>query len=111
MFLQGVTGEKSVCGPVLLHCLHNAELFSKLAFGMGKYQELDISKLDITKVNQLFYLATNIFHSGSMMQVRDYATYMALVSNSQGRGGDDALARFNTNMGNRSWTVFCKSQL
>ena len=104
-----------MCGPVLLHCLHNAELFSKLAFGMGKYQELDISKLDITKVNQLiFYLATNLFHSGrlhSMLQVRDYATYMALVSNSQGRGGEAALARFNTNMGNRSWTEFCKSQL
>ena len=47
---QGVRDESSVCGPALLHCYHHDERFSKFAFARGEYRDLDLSKLDITKV-------------------------------------------------------------
>ena len=68
---------------------HNAEPFSKLAFGMGKYREFDMESLDITIA-------------------RDYATYMALTANNQGRNGNTALERFRTKMGNNSWGELCR---
>ena len=70
---------------------HNAERFSKLAFGMGKYKGEDMAGLDITKV-------------------RDYATFMALSSSGQGEGGAAALATLQAEMGNRTWTEFCGLQ-
>ena len=86
---QGVADQtRSVCHPALLHCMHNAELFSKLAFGMGKYIDLDMAELDLTKV-------------------RDFATYLALTANSQGRGGERALARLREKLGEKSWAEHC----
>ena len=86
---QGVADQaRSVCQPALLHCMHNPDLFSKLAFGMGKYRELDMADLDLTKV-------------------RDYATYIALTANSQGKGGERALARLKESLGEKSWAEHC----
>jgi len=86
---QGVTDHKrSVCSPALLHCLHNAELFSKLAFSLGKYENYDMSDLDITTV-------------------RDYATFMALTANSQGKNGEVGLHNLKLKMGNSTWSQFC----
>ena len=52
---------------------------------------MDMSELDITNV-------------------RDYATFMALTSNSQGKNGDVALQKFNEKLGNSSWNSYCKGQ-
>ena len=79
---------RSVCQPALLHCMHNPELFSKLAFEIGKYTDLDMAELDLTKV-------------------RDYATYLALTANSQGKGGERALARLRESLGEKSWAQHC----
>jgi len=98
---QGVVdGARSVCQPALLHCMHNAERFSKLAFGMGSYKHEDMSALDITKV-------------------RDYATFMALTSTKQGKNGQEALDRFmekvkeNSDDGednDKAWIKFCEKE-
>ena len=86
---QGVADQsRSVCQPALLHCMHNPDLFSKLAFGMGKYRDFDMADLDLTKV-------------------RDYATYIALTANSQGKGGEKALERLKLTMAGRSWVEYC----
>ena len=86
---QGVADQsRSVCQPALLHCMHNAELFSKFAFGMGKYIDLDMAELDLTNV-------------------RDFATYLALTANSQGKGGERALARLRESLGEKSWAQHC----
>ena len=86
---QGVNDQtRSVCQPALLHCMHNPELFSKLAFEIGKYTDLDMAELDLTKV-------------------RDYATYLALTANSQGKGGERALARLRESLGEKSWAQHC----
>merc|ERR1712117_218418 len=97
---QGVVdNSRSVCQPALLHCMHNAERFSKLAFGMGSYKNEDMKDLDITKV-------------------RDYATFMALVSTGQGHGNDTAMDKFNkTVVGDDKrtndvvWSEFCDKRL
>ena len=69
---QGVTSQTvSVCEPALLHCMHNPDRFSKFAFRTGKYRDFDLADLDLTNV-------------------RDFATYVALTANSQGRGGERA---------------------
>ena len=96
---------KSVCGPALLHCYHNDEMFSKFAFQRGEYRELDLSQLDITQVTQV-----TLNHTDNQQQVRDYTTYMALVANSQGRGGEAALQRLQDTLGNQTWTRFCQQQ-
>ena len=86
---QGVADKtRSVCQPALLHCMHNPERFSKLAFGLGKYIDLDMSDLDLTKV-------------------RDFATYLALTANSQGKGGERALARLKESLGEKTWSQYC----
>ena len=86
---QGVADQsRSVCQPALLHCYHHDRLFSKFAFGMGKYIDLDMAELDLTKV-------------------RDYATYLALTANSQGKGGETALARLRESLGENSWAQHC----
>ena len=59
---------------------------------MGKYQDFDMTDLDITKV-------------------RDYATFMALTSNNQGKNGDVALEKINKQLGNSSWSEFCQKHL
>ena len=56
---------------------------------MGKYQDFDMSALDITTI-------------------RDFATFMALSSNSQGKNGELVLESFKQKMGNSSWTEFCQ---
>ena len=75
---------------------HNSERFSKLAFGMGTYKAEDMSGLDIT-------------------MVRDYATFMALTANNQGKGGEQAVEAFLTKAGGNSsesiatlWRKVCK---
>ena len=70
----------------------NAELFSKLAFARGKYDQFDMTELDIANI-------------------RDYATFMALTSNSKGRNGEVALKNFDIKIGNSSWAEFCQKQL
>ena len=79
---------------------HNAERFSKLAFGMGKYKGEDMAGLDITRG-------------------RDYATFMALTATGQGKGGEAAIARFNETVlggagedkpNDEIWKEFCKNQ-
>ena len=56
---------------------------------MGKYQDFDMSALDITTV-------------------RDFATFKALSSNSQGKNGELVLESFKQKLGNSSWTEFCQ---
>ena len=86
---QGVTDKtRSVCQPALLHCMHNPELFSKHAFAVLEYIDLDLAELDLTVV-------------------RDYATYIALTANSQGKGGEKALARLREKLGGKSWAEYC----
>ena len=86
---QGVADKtRSVCQPALLHCMHNTERFSKVAFGLGKYIDLDMSDYDLTKV-------------------RDFATYLALTANSQGKGGERALARLKESLGENTWSQYC----
>ena len=82
----------------LLPCRHNADRFSKLAFGMGKYKAEDMTGYDITKV-------------------QDYASFMAIHANNQGNGSEGALKRFNetvvkgrTELANdKMWSEFCSS--
>ena len=70
---------------------HNAEPFSKFAFGMGKYVGEDMQELNITVI-------------------RDYAMFMALSSNNQGRNKNLALENLQKQLGNRSWSEFCKDK-
>ena len=67
---------------------------------MGKYQDEDMSGLDITTV-------------------RDYATFMALSATGQGRGGEAAIARFEKTVvgggaedrpSDEVWMEFCGDQ-
>ena len=53
-----------------------------------KYIDFDMAELDLTKV-------------------RDYATYLALTANSQGKGGERALARLRESLGEKSWAHHC----
>ena len=70
---------------------HNAEPFSKFAFAMGKYRENDMAELDITIT-------------------RDYAMFMALSSNNQGKNGNIALDNLHKNIGNSTWPEYCKDK-
>jgi len=89
---HGVTDtDIHICRPLVLHCMHNAERFSKFAFAAGEYKDLDMSNLDLNNV-------------------RDYTTYMALTANSQGQNGELALERINGKMGNLSWNEYCQIQ-
>merc|ERR1719342_998762 len=88
---QGVTDfKRNVCEPVVLHCFHNAELFSKNAFSAGKYKNQDLGELDMTNE-------------------RDYATYMALVSSGQGKNSDKMLEKLRTTLGSKSWAEYCRA--
>lgn len=77
---------------------HNADRFSKLAFGMGKYKAENMTGYDITKVT-------------------DYASFMAISANDQGSGGEEALRRFNNTVikgrgelaNDKLWSEFCSS--
>jgi len=95
---QGVVdNSRSVCKPALLHCMHNAERFSKLAFGSGKYKNEEMKDLDITKI-------------------RDFATFMALTPNHQGKGGEAPLKKFQETIigdkvdvpNDKIWSDYCK---
>ena len=86
---EGVTDETvNVCEPALLHCMHNAERFSKFGFRSGKYRDFDMAGLDLTNV-------------------RDYATYVALTANNQGKGGEKALATLKKELGGKTWSEYC----
>ena len=86
---EGVTDETmNVCEPALLHCMHNAERFSKFAFKLGQYRDFDMAGLDLTNV-------------------RDYATYVALTANNQGKGGEKALATLKKELGGKTWSEYC----
>ena len=88
---QGVTSQTvSVCEPALLHCMHNPDRFSKFAFRTGKYRDFDLADLDLTIV-------------------RDFATYVALTANSQGRGGERAMAKLTEKLGGKTWTEYCST--
>ena len=77
---------------------HNADRFSKLAFGMGKYKAENMTGYDITKVT-------------------DFASFMAISANDQGSGGEEALRRFNNTVikgrgelaNDKLWSEFCIS--
>ena len=56
---------------------------------MGKYQDFDMSQLDLTNV-------------------RDYATYLALTANNQGVNGQVALERWTSK--NLSWKQYCNPE-
>ena len=43
-----------------------------------------------------------------MSNVRDFAMFMALTSNNQGKNGERALANFKTRMGNSTWSEMCQ---
>jgi len=89
LFDQGVSSTTtSVCGPALLHCYQHQELFSKLAFGVNKYVNFDMSNLDLTVVS-------------------GYAAYMALTSNGQGNHGEAALQAFNKKTSGLSLWQWC----
>ena len=86
---QGVNDQtRDVCEPALLHCMHNPDRFSKFAFRRGEYRDFDMSDLDVTKA-------------------RDYATYVALTANSQGKGGEKALATLREKLGGKTWNEYC----
>ena len=72
---HGVT-QGSVCNAVHLHCFQNSDRFSKLAFGLGQYKDLDMSNLDLT-------------------EAEDFATYMALRSSGQGKGIEELDKKYN----------------
>ena len=82
----------------LLPFRHNADRFSKLAFGMGKYKAEDMTGYDITKV-------------------QDYASFMAIHANNQGSGSEGAIKRFNDTVAkgrmelanDKMWSEFCSS--
>ena len=40
--------------------------------------------------------------------VRDYATFMALTANNQGRNGEEGIRNLKLKMGNRTWSEFCQ---
>ena len=63
------SGPNHVCYSKLIHCYHPQVLFSKFDFLFKKYVDFDMSKLQ-----------PNV--------TTDYATYMALMANGQGHGGD-----------------------
>ena len=42
-----------------------------------------------------------------LTKVRDYATFIALTANSQGKGGETALARLRESLGENSWAQHC----
>ena len=42
-----------------------------------------------------------------LTKVRDFATYIALTANSQGKGGERALARLRQSLGEKSWREYC----
>jgi len=89
LFDQGVSSTvTTVCGPALLHCYQHQELFSKLAFGINKYVDYDMSKLDITVVS-------------------GYAAYMALTSNGQGKNGEVALEALHRKTNGLSIAEWC----
>ena len=82
----------------VLFCFrHNAERFSKLAFGSGKYKNEEMKDLDITKI-------------------RDFATFMALTPNHQGKGGEAPLKKFQETIigdkvdvpNDKIWSDYCK---
>ena len=86
---QGVADQaRTVCQPALLHCMHNAERFSKFAFKLGQYRDFDMAGLDLTNV-------------------RDFATYVALTANNQGKGGEKALATLKKELGGKTWSEYC----
>ena len=58
---------------------------------MGKYRENDMAELDITIT-------------------RDYAMFMALSSNKQGKNGNIALDNFYKNIGNYTLPEYCKDR-
>ena len=64
------------------------ELFSKLAFGINKYVDFDMSKLDITVVS-------------------GYATYMALTSNGQGKNSEVAMEALHKKTNGLSIAEWC----
>ena len=70
---------------------HNAEPFSKFAFALGKYAEWDMAELDISVI-------------------RDYAMFMALSSNNQGRNAKAALDGLNMKKQNLTWPEYCKDK-
>ena len=81
----------------LFNFRHNAERFSKLAFGSGKYKNEDMTDLDITKI-------------------RDFATFMALTPNNQGKGGEAPLKKFQDTVvgdkvnvtNDKVWSAHCQ---
>ena len=70
---------------------HNAELFSKLAFAGGQYLKYDMASLDLTLA-------------------RDFATYMALVANSQGVNRQVARDKLKMKIKSASLHEWCESQ-
>ena len=64
------------------------ELFSKLAFGINKYVDYDMSELDITVVS-------------------GYAAYMALTSNGQGKNSEVALEALHKKTNGLSIAEWC----
>ena len=64
------------------------ELFSKLAFGINKYVDFDMSKLDITVVS-------------------GYSTYMALTSNGQGKNSEVAMEALHKKTSGLSIAEWC----
>ena len=58
---------------------------------MGKYRENDMAELNITIT-------------------RDYAMFMALSSNNQGKNGNIALDNLYKNIGNSTWPEYCKDR-
>ena len=77
--------------PSILPSQH-AELFSKLAFGVGKYEDMDMAKLDLTTP-------------------AGFAAYNALVANNQGKNGEVALAAMKKKIQSSSnLTEWCQKQ-
>ena len=74
-------------------------MFSKNAFTAGKYKKLDMAKLELT--NSVL----------DMTNERDYATYMALVSNNQGINGQAARDKLKQSLGNQTWSQYCSSRI
>lgn len=48
----GSTSSEDVTGHPHIHCWHTDDLFSKFHFDSGKYDNIDIDKLDTARVNE-----------------------------------------------------------
>ncbi len=83
-----------------MHCWHTEKLFSKFAFGAGKYDKMDLTErygningCDAMKVYNFLYSIR-----GEMSTVVDYITVIAVSSHRLSDGDFGRYVRYNANV-------------